>query len=130
MRLAVTGVAIAASIALAALGNAVDPLVGRVGAPPTTLTPGRPWTATFHLSRGGRKLTWLSPRLTISQGSDQRDFVAHTSRPAGTYEVRVIFPTAGRWVYRIRVGADTAAKGTVTVHTGPVARNFLAPGGQ
>ena len=116
-------------IGVAALANAVDPIVGRVSAPPATLTPGRPWDAAVTLERSGRRLTWLRPTLTIERGRVTEEFDADPAGRGRTYRVRVIFPSAGRWSYSVRVGADTVARGTAVVHSGPRTPSFLGPGG-
>ena len=55
-------------------------------------------------------------RLTIRAGSAQRSFSPRATR-RGTYRVRVVFPSDGRWTWTLTAGRTRLARGAIAVST-------------
>ena len=129
MRLTVAGGMILLVVALAAFASGAENPTVQVSTPPATLTADRPWSAEVSISRNGRPLSLMRPEMVIRHGKERHSFVARPSGPDGHYRVNVTFPGYGEWTYGVRIGADFVRAGSVTVHSGPALRTFVAPGG-
>jgi hypothetical protein len=88
-------------------------ITARLVAPAAGVLAGRSTTATISVTRGGRPLRGITPRIRFAlQGS----VVSEAGRPAGRpgrYAVRFRLPSAGVWSYRITVGKAVAGTGRV-----------------
>lgn len=81
---------------------------------PSALTV-RVWSPVVSLREDGRPAA-ARLDLTIRRGGIRRSFRPRAMKP-GTYRVRVVFPSDGRWGWRLSAGRTTLARGAVTVAT-------------
>ena len=104
MKLLVCGLALAMGTALAG-----DPVRISLTGPRNTPTAGQPWAAKLTLRprsfRGVVQVTARGPGRVS----------ARASRAKGSYRVRLVFPSAGRWTLTGRAGGSTSRLGSVTV---------------
>src|SRR3954454_4081516 len=56
------------------------------------------------LQHGVTPLDELQPVVTISNGATTKEFAAKPTGKPGTYRADVVFPSAGRWTYKIDDG--------------------------
>ena len=81
---------------------------------PSALTT-RAWSPTIALRQDGERAA-ARLRLTIRSGNARRSF---RPRPSGrgSYRVRVVFPSDGRWRWTLSAGRQTLARGSISVST-------------
>ena len=104
--------AVAASCASAAASP--DELRARVSPAPATLTTPT-WTPAIALTDRGRPAT-AQLALTIRKGAERRSFRPRATR-RGSYRVRVVFPSDGRWRWTLVAQRRTLARGAISVST-------------
>ena len=109
---------LAAAVVLLALGcGNASATSGRIAArlvPPSGgILAGRTTTAAIKVTRGGRPLRGVVPRIRLASPGSTVSSTARTSTRPGTYSVRFRLPTAGAWTYRIDA--------VVTVHKSALA---------
>ena len=75
---------------------------------------GKPWTVRL----GVRPASFRGPVVVTAAGSKR--IRARATRRRGTYRVRLVFPSAGRWRLTARAGGTTSRLGTVRVAPAPV----------
>jgi hypothetical protein len=106
--------ALAALAAACAAAAAPDKLRAVVSPTPSVLTT-RAWTPTIALRQDGQP---ASARLLLSirSGAARRSF---RPRPSGrgSYRVRAVFPSDGRWRWALTAGRRTLARGAISVST-------------
>jgi hypothetical protein len=102
----------AVALACSSASQATDGLRARVSPAPTALAT-TTWSPTITLRRGGKP---AAARLvmTIRKGSARRSF-APRQRRRGVYRVRVVFPSSGRWSWRLTAAGRSLARGGITV---------------
>lgn len=72
---------------------------------PAGVVPGKSWDVNITVLQHGRTpLSGLSPIVEIRSGSVTREFAATPTREPGVYRAAVVFPSAGRWTYRVDDG--------------------------
>jgi sugar lactone lactonase YvrE len=103
---------IAALVALAA--SPAPRLSVSVRPKPTALEAGAAWQPVIRIRRGGRPLVGARPAVVISKAGARRSFAAR-SMGRGLYRARVVFPSAGRWAYSVRLGKRTFRLGSAAV---------------
>jgi len=73
------------------------------------------WSPTITLKRGAKPAA--APLvLTIRKGKARRAFTPRAQR-RGVYRVRVVFPSNGRWSWRLASGRRPLARGAISVST-------------
>jgi sugar lactone lactonase YvrE len=108
---------IAALLALAA--SSAPRLSVSVEPKPRALDAGAAWQPVIRIRRGGRPVVGARPAVVISKAGIRRSFAARSVR-RGLYRARVVFGSAGRWAYAVRVGDRTFRLGSVAVRARPV----------
>jgi hypothetical protein len=103
---------IAASIAGAALADKTTVKLDQ--AAPLLVEKGKTWEPVIQLTRRGRRLDGLRPVLEIQDAGVRQVYRGAELKP-GVYRARVVFPHAGTWKYRIRVGQETLKSGNMRV---------------
>ncbi len=99
-----------AIVALATAGSAVAggfATVGLNSQPPDGGGPGSTWDVTLNvLQHGVRPLDGVSPTILISNldNGESKTFPATPTGEPGKYAAKVVFPSAGRWEYKIDDG--------------------------
>ena len=80
--------------------------VGVSPEPPDGAAAGTVWTPTLRVLQHGRTpLDGVQPTILVSDGSGPPStFAARPTGKPGTYSARVVFPSAGRWTYRVDDG--------------------------
>jgi hypothetical protein len=69
---------------------------------PTGVRPGQPWKVELTVLQHGRTpMAGLEPRIVIRSGDTRREFAAVPAGKPGVYRAEVVFPSAGRWDYRV-----------------------------
>jgi hypothetical protein len=69
---------------------------------PEGVAPGEPWKVDITLLQHGRTpLEGMTPRVQISSRDATREFAAKPTGKPGVYRAEVVFPSAGRWDYRV-----------------------------
>jgi hypothetical protein len=101
----------AAVVGLAATALAVVPGVASAGGwatvglspTPKGMAAGEPWTVRLTVLQHGRTpLQGVHPQVIIQRGASKAlRFQARPTKQPGVYSARVVFPTAGRWSYRV-----------------------------
>ena len=82
---------------------------------PPALQVGTAWQATVRV----RPVPRARPSIVVARGAATRSF-ATRSAGHGLYRARVVFPSAGRWRYSVRLGKRLVRVGAVTVREAPV----------
>jgi hypothetical protein len=101
MRKLLIGLAFAA-LALPAGAAAGGWATAGVGPPPGDIGPGDTWNARITLLQHGvTPLDGVQPTVMISSGSSEKSFRAKPTGEPGVYVAKVVFPSAGRWTYRV-----------------------------
>jgi streptogramin lyase len=100
------------AISCAVAGASTHELRARVSPTPNSLTT-RSWSPTIVLTESGRP---ASERLTLTirKRAERRSFRPRATR-RGSYRVRVVFPSDGRWSWTLAASRGTLARGAVTV---------------
>jgi hypothetical protein len=129
MRLTVAGGLILLIVALAAFASGAENPTVHVSTPPSGLSTLGSWSATIDISRQGRPLSLMRPKLTIQRGSTKLSFVARPSGRDGRYSAHVTFPSHGRWSYGVWLGRHYVRGGTVDVHSGAIPGGLAPSGG-
>lgn len=107
---------LAAALVILALGcGNASATSGRIAArlvPPSGgILAGRTTTAAIKVTRGGRPLRGVVPRIRFASPGATVSSTARASTRPGTYRVRFRLPIAGTWTYRISVGGAVAGTG-------------------
>jgi len=69
---------------------------------PYGVTAGGTWSAELTVLQHGRTpLDGLSPTVTIAKGPQERTFPAVATGRPGVYHAEVVFPSAGRWTWKV-----------------------------
>jgi YVTN family beta-propeller protein len=107
---------LAAAVVLLALGcGNASATSGRIAAqlvPPSGgVLAGRTTTAAIRVTRGGRPLRGVVPRIRFASPGATVSSTGRASTRPGTYSVRFRLPVAGAWTYRITVGGAPAGRG-------------------
>jgi streptogramin lyase len=102
----------AVAAACTSSAQATDGLRARVTPAPTIVTTAS-WSPTIRLERDG-KPTVARLALTIRKGKVARRFTPIAQR-RGVYRVRVVFPSNGRWSWRLAAGSRSLARGAISV---------------
>jgi YVTN family beta-propeller protein len=107
---------LAVAVVLLALGcGSASATSGRIAArlvPPSGgILAGRTTTAAIKVTRGGRPLRGVVPRIRFASPGATVSSTARASTRPGTYSVRFRLPIAGAWTYRISVGGAVAGSG-------------------
>jgi streptogramin lyase len=110
MKRILLAVAALAACTSAASGN--EGLRARVSPAPATLAASA-WTPTIALTAKGKPAA-ARLALTIRNGTVSRSFAPRAVRK-GSYRVRVVFPSEGRWAWTLAAGRRTLARGAITV---------------
>ena len=97
------------AIAAAALLSPATALAGgwaTVGVTlPDEIGPGQTWNAELKVLQHGRTpLIGVEPLVTISKGKKEQAFPARATDEPGVYVAEVVFPSAGKWSYRVDDG--------------------------
>ncbi len=114
MRLPLVVVAAALATACASATAAPEKLRASVSPSPGALTT-RAWSPTISLREDGEPAS-ARLELTIRNGAARRSFRPRATR-RGTYRVRVVFPSDGRWRWTLTGGGATLARGAILVTT-------------
>jgi hypothetical protein len=94
-----------AALALPATATAGGWATVALSSTPAGSAPGKPWSVELTVLQHGRTpLDGVQPTITIAQGTGTRTFTAAPAGRPGVYRATVVFPTAGRWQYRIDDG--------------------------
>ena len=100
-------VAVAGLLGLPATAAAGGWATVSLSSTPDGLGPGQPWVVELEILQHGRTpLDGVEPSIVLTNGATGKtEYVAAkpTGRP-GTYEVRAVFPDAGRWTYAVDDG--------------------------
>jgi hypothetical protein len=91
-------------LAIAATFASADPVVVRTDWGKAPLAAGEPLLMNVIVARYGRPVAGKPPVVKIRHGRDTRTFKATRTDRRGVYQVRLVFPTAGRWNYEIPYG--------------------------
>jgi streptogramin lyase len=102
----------AVALACSSASQATDGLRARVSPAPTPLTT-TTWSPTITLRRG-EKLAAARLVMTIRKGRARRSFAPRQHR-RGVYRVRVVFPSNGRWSWRLTAAGRPVANGSIAV---------------
>jgi hypothetical protein len=92
--------------------QATGGLRARVAPVPTAVTTAS-WSPTITLRRDGRPAA-ARLALTIRKDKVSRRFSPRAQR-RGVYKVRVVFPSNGRWSWRLEAGSRSLARGAISV---------------
>jgi hypothetical protein len=118
MRLTVAGGLILFVVALAAFASGAENPTVHVSTPPSGLSTLGSWSATIDISRQGRPLSLMRPKLTIQSGSTKLSFVARPSGRDGRYSAHVTFPRHGHWSYGVWLGRHYVHGGSGAIPRG------------
>jgi streptogramin lyase len=102
----------AVAAACTSSAQATGGLRARVAPAPTAVTTAS-WSPTITLRRDGRPAA-ARLALTIRKGKVSRKFSLRAQR-RGVYKVRVVFPSNGRWSWRLDAGSRSLARGAISV---------------
>src|SRR5687767_13268766 len=102
----------AVAAACTSSAQATGELRARVAPTPTVVTTAS-WSPTIALKRDGKPTT-ARLALTIRKGKVSRGFMPRAQR-RGVYRVRVVFPSSGRWSWRLAAGSRSLARGAMSV---------------
>ena len=102
----------AVTLACSSASQAIDGLRARVTPAPAALTTAT-WSPTITLRRGGKPAA-ARLAMTIQKGGVRRSFAPQRQR-RGVYRVRVIFPSNGRWSWRLTAAGRPVANGSIAV---------------
>jgi hypothetical protein len=102
------------AVACTAAAGSKDELRARVSPAPAALS-STMWSPTITLKRNG-KPSAARLTLTIRKGSELKRFAPRVTG-RGSYRVRVVFPSSGRWTWRVLAAQKTLARGAITVTT-------------
>ena len=80
---------------------------------PKALEAGAAWQPVIRIRRGGRQLVRVRPAVVISKAGARRSLLLARWGAAST--ARVVFPSAGRWAYSVRLGKRTFRLGSAAV---------------
>lgn len=73
--------------------------------PPDDIGPGQTWNAELKiLQHGVTPLEGVTPIVMISNGSSDKSFPATPTGEPGVYVAKVVFPSGGKWSYRVDDG--------------------------
>jgi streptogramin lyase len=102
----------AVAAACTSSAQATDGLRVRVAPTPTALTTAS-WSPTITVRRDGKPTT-ARLVLTIRKGKVSRRFAPRAQRK-GVYKAKVVFPSNGRWSWRLAAGRRSLARGAIAV---------------
>jgi streptogramin lyase len=102
----------AVAAACTSSASATGELRARVTPAPTAITTAS-WSPTITLRKDGKPAA-ARLVLTIRKGKVSRRFAPRTQRK-GVYKVKVVFPSNGRWSWRLAAGSRSLARGMISV---------------
>ena len=127
------------TVALVALAAPASALAGGWAtaglSPPEGVGAGDTWNADVNILQHGRTpLAGVSPTVTIRNVAtgNEKTFTAKPTGEIGVYRAKVVFPTAGKYAYKVYDGftqyggAQTHSFGTFSVGAGGGGLPFLA----
>ena len=79
---------------------------------PAAVPAAKPWDTMVEISRHGRRLDGFRPVLTITGLGKPASFDGREVA-SGRYQVQVIFPHPGFFLYTVQIGDRVMARGTV-----------------
>jgi hypothetical protein len=129
MRRVIFGALVVATLAVAGTANAGGWATVQLAGLPEGTKAGQTWDAKFTVLRHGRTPTsGAQPKVLIRNGSGTiKEFTAKPTGRTGEYEAKVVFPTAGKWTFRINDGLAATNYGMSQVHGYPAVQ--VSPGG-
>jgi hypothetical protein len=116
-------------VGLAAFASGAENPTVDVSTPPSLLTTDGSWSATMDVTRQGRPLSVMRPKLTIRNGKEQHSFYARPSGPDGHYRAHVTFPHYGHWSYGVWIGRHYTHGGVVDIRSGAIPGGLAPSGG-
>jgi len=94
-----------AALALAATAHAGGWATVELSSTPKGMAAGQVWDVRLTvLQHGVRPLAGIEPTVLIRKGAVARSFRARPTATTGVYRARVVFPSAGRWTWKIDDG--------------------------
>ena len=112
----------AALMALPGVAVAGGTAVVDLSSTPAGIAPGEPWTVDITvLQHGLHPVAGAKPSITVrnAQTGEQIEYPAKATVKKGVYRARVVFPTAGSWIYEVYDGFEKY--GGAKTHTFPAA---------